>query len=201
MGPVRSGEAVVVDARALRHTGSVERSSMLQHPVPVVAVSAVFGGLAFVTYPLGAGAMRAAVMAVVLVILSATDLERRIIPNRIVLPATAILLFANVAISPGHALEFILVALGAGLAFLIPNLINASLMGMGDVKLIMLLGAGLGWGAVGAIMVAFLAVFPFALGTLIRRGAAARKTALPFGPFLALGGLVILFVPHLVGVG
>jgi leader peptidase (prepilin peptidase)/N-methyltransferase len=175
--------------------------TLLPHPVPVALVSALFTGLAFATYPLGAGAVRAAVMAVVLVILSATDLERRIIPNRIVLPATAILLFANVAMSPGHALEFILVVLGAGVAFLIPNLINASLMGMGDVKLIMLLGAGLGWGAVGAIMIAFLAVFPFAVGVLIRGGVAARKTALPFGPFLALGGLVILIVPHLVGVG
>jgi leader peptidase (prepilin peptidase)/N-methyltransferase len=80
---------------------------------------------------------------------------------------------------------------------LIPNLINRSLMGMGDVKLAVLLGAGLGWGVVGAVTVAFLSMFPVALGTLIRGGLAARKTTLPFGPFLALGGLVILIVSHL----
>jgi leader peptidase (prepilin peptidase)/N-methyltransferase len=90
-------------------------------------------------------------------------------------------------------------AIAVGIAFLIPNLINQSLMGMGDVKLMVLLGAGLGWGAVGAIMIGFLSVFPFALLALIRGGVAARKTTLPFGPFLAFGGLVVLIVPHLIG--
>jgi prepilin signal peptidase PulO-like enzyme (type II secretory pathway) len=198
MGAIRSGEAVVVDAHAGRYAGGAERS-VLQHPVPVAVVSAVFAGLALATYPPGAGAVRAAFMAVVLVVVSATDLERRIIPNRIVLPAAAILLFANVAMSPGHASEFILAALGAGVAFLIPNLFSASLMGMGDVKLVVLLGAGLGLGVVGAIMIAFLSVFPVALVTVIRGGLAARKTTLPFGPFLAFGGLVVLIVPHLIG--
>jgi leader peptidase (prepilin peptidase)/N-methyltransferase len=91
--------------------------------------------------------------------------------------------------------------MAVGIAFLIPNLINASLMGMGDVKLMVLLGTGLGWGAVGAIMIGFLGAFPFALLTLIRGGVAARKATLPFGPFLALGGLVILIVPHFTVLG
>jgi prepilin signal peptidase PulO-like enzyme (type II secretory pathway) len=190
---------VVVDALGRRYAGDAERASLLRHPIPVAVVSAVFAGFAFATYPLGAGAVRAAFMAVVLVVVSATDLERRIIPNRIVLPAAAILLFANVAMSPAHASEFILAALGAGVAFMIPSLFSASLMGMGDVKLIVLLGAGLGSGVVGALMIAFLSVFPVALVTVIRGGLAARKTTLPFGPFLALGGLVILIVPHLIG--
>lgn len=140
-------------------------------------------------------------MSPVLVVLAATDLERRIIPNRIVLPAAAIVLVANVAISPHQSPEFILAAMAVGIAFLIPNLINASLMGMGDVKLMVLLGTGLGWGAVGAIMIGFLGAFPFALLTLIRGGVAARKATLPFGPFLALGGLVILIVPHFTVLG
>jgi prepilin signal peptidase PulO-like enzyme (type II secretory pathway) len=70
---------------------------------------------------------------------------------------------------------------------------------MGDVKLVMLLGAGLGGGVVGAITVAFISLFPVALATLIRGGLAARKSSLPFGPFLALGGLAVLIVPHLAG--
>jgi leader peptidase (prepilin peptidase)/N-methyltransferase len=73
-------------------------------------------------------------------------------------------------------------------------------MGMGDVKLMMLLGAGFGWAAVGAIMIGFLSVFPFALVALIRGGIGARKATLPFGPFLAFGGLVVLIGPHLAGV-
>jgi leader peptidase (prepilin peptidase) / N-methyltransferase len=174
---------------------------LLRRPVPVALIASAFAGLAFIGSPSGAGAVLAAFLAAVLVVLAATDLERRIIPNRIVLPATAIALIANVAISPGRSPEFALAALSLGVAFLLPNLINASLMGMGDVKLIMLLGAGLGWSAVGAVMIAFVAMFPFAVATLIRGGAAARKTTLPFGPFLALGGLVILIVPHLLRLG
>jgi prepilin signal peptidase PulO-like enzyme (type II secretory pathway) len=153
----------------------------------------------FVTAPTAAHGLLGAFVAAVLVVLAATDLDGRIIPNRIVLPAAAIALVANSAISPGRSAEFILAALALGVAFLLPNVINASLMGMGDVKLVMLLGAGLGWAAVGAIIIGFLSLFPFALLALIRGGVAARKTTLPFGPFLAIGGLVILVVPHLIG--
>ena len=199
MSALRSGETAVIDAHASREVSDAEPTALLQHPVPAAVVSVVLSGMALASYPLGAGAVRAAFMAIVLVVVSATDLERRIIPNRIVLPAAAIVLFANVAMSPAHATEFILAAFGAGVAFLIPSLFSASLMGMGDVKLIVLLGAGLGWGVVGAIMIAFLSVFPVALITVIRGGLAARKSSLPFGPFLAFGGLVILIVPHLVG--
>jgi prepilin signal peptidase PulO-like enzyme (type II secretory pathway) len=63
---------------------------------------------------------------------------------------------------------------------------------MGDVKLTLLLGAGLGWGVVGAISLAFLRIFPAAVGMLIRGGLGARRQPLPFAPFLALGTLVIL---------
>lgn len=201
MAAVRTGGAVVFDGQPRRSARGFERAPLVRHPVPVAVVSAVVAALAFVSYPLGAGAVAAAFMAVVLVVLSAADLERRIIPNRIVLPAAAILLVAHVAMTPGDSAEFIVAAIGAGLAFLIPNLINSSLMGMGDVKLAILLGAGLGSGVVGAVMIAFISVFPVALVMLVRGGRAARKAALPFGPFLSLGGLAVLIVPHLIGLG
>jgi leader peptidase (prepilin peptidase) / N-methyltransferase len=157
--------------------------------------------LAFTSYSLVADGVIAAFMTLVLVVLAASDLERRIIPNRIVLPATAVVFAANIAASPAHTPEFAIAMVGAGLAFLIPNLVNSSAMGMGDVKLAAFLGAGLGWGVIGALALAFLSIFPFALGTLIRGGLSARKSTLPFGPFLAFGGLVILIVPRLVGLG
>lgn len=200
MADAKTGASVAVD-RDLRDVSSAESAPLLRNPVAVAVAAAAVSAVAFVSSVAGSQAIIAAFMAAVLVVLAATDLERRIIPNRIVLPATAILLVANIAVSPGRASVFVLASLVVGIAFLIPNLINASLMGMGDVKVMMLLGAGLGWAAVGAIMVAFVAIFPFALATLIRGGAAARKTALPFGPFLAVGGLVVLIVPHLVGLG
>lgn len=193
--------AVALDVHARETVDSAGPAPLLQNPVAVAVVAAACGAVVFVASLPGAEAVVAAFMAFVLVILAATDLERRIIPNRIVLPAMVIVLIANIAISPGRVTAYVLPAIALGVVFLIPNLIRGSLMGMGDVKLIMLLGAGLGWGAVGAIMVAFLSVFPFAVAALIRGGMAARKTALPFGPFLTFGALVILVVPHLLGSG
>jgi leader peptidase (prepilin peptidase)/N-methyltransferase len=201
----RTESAAVIDAGPSGKLDDTDRAPFLRHPAPVALISTAFAALAFTRHQLGAGAVVAAFLAVVLVVVAATDLERRIIPNRIVLPAMAIVLAANIALFPDRSLEFILAALGIGVAFLIPSLINGSLMGMGDVKLVMLLGAGLGWGAVGAIVVAVVSMFPVALGTLVRGGLAARKTAIPFGPFLSLGGLIVLIVPHiashLIGVG
>jgi len=197
MANARAG-AAVLDGHPRETTDRPNPAPLLRRPAPVALIASGAAALAFMTGPSGSRAVVAAFMAGVLVVLAATDLERRIIPNRIVLPATAIVLVANVAVSSGRSLDFVLATLAVGLVFLIPALINPSLMGMGDVKLMMLLGAGLGWGAVGAVIVAFVAMFPFALATLIRGGVAARKASLPFGPFLALGGLVLLLAPHLV---
>lgn len=178
-----------------------DRRPLLRHPLPVAVLAAAAGALGFAAYAAVADALIAAFIAVVLVVIAATDIERRLIPNRIVLPAIGIVLVARIAASPGRASEVMLAALAAGAAFLIPNLINSSAMGMGDAKLAIFLGASLGWGVAGAIIVAFLAVFPVALGTFMRNGLAARKATLPFGPFMALGGLVVLIVPHLAGLG
>jgi leader peptidase (prepilin peptidase)/N-methyltransferase len=129
----------------------------------------------------------------VLVVLAAIDLERRIIPNRIVLPATGLILATQIALSPDGAFEWVAAAVGAALFLLLPLLIYPSGMGMGDVKLALLLGAGLGWAVVPALFVGLMAAFVAAVVVLVRGGLAARKTALPFGPFLAFGGLVALF--------
>src|SRR5207244_4694754 len=107
--------------------------------------------------------------------------------NRIFLPASAIVLVAQLALFPGQASEWVLAALLAALVLMIPQLVGRSWMGMGDVKLALLLGATLGWGVVGAVLIAFLCTFPVAVGVLIRGGVAARKTTIPFGPFLPLG--------------
>jgi leader peptidase (prepilin peptidase) / N-methyltransferase len=201
MADVSTGAATVLEPHASDKLEGSKPTGLLAHPAAVALIACCSAVLAFVSAPTAAEGVIGAFMSPVLVVLAATDLERRIIPNRIVLPAAAIVLVANVAISPHQSPEFILAAMAVGIAFLIPNLINASLMGMGDVKLMVLLGTGLGWGAVGAIMIGFLGAFPFALLTLIRGGVAARKATLPFGPFLALGGLVILIVPHFTVLG
>jgi leader peptidase (prepilin peptidase) / N-methyltransferase len=150
--------------------------------------------LSFARFGLGGEAFVAAFVAAVLVVLSAIDLERRILPNRIVLPSAALVLAAQSALFPDRALEWLLAALGASLFLLLPLFVNPAGMGMGDVKLALLLGAALGKGVVTALVIGFVAVVPVAAYLLLRHGTSARKAAIPFGPFLAFGALVALFL-------
>ena len=163
--------------------------------IPLIAATTA---LAVLKLPLDE-AVVAALASAALIVLSAIDIERRIIPNRIVLPAAAVVLVANIALSPGQTLDWVLAPIIAAVVLMIPQLLGRSWMGMGDVKLALLLGAALGWGVVGAILLAFVCVLPVALLLLIRDGLSARKTMIPFGPFMALGGLIILFLPAFVG--
>lgn len=178
------------------HADLSDRLPRSRLPVAILAFAVVV--LAFAALPLD-HALVAALTGATLVLISALDIERGIIPNRIVLPAAAIVLVAQIALFPDRAGEWVLAAIAAALFFLIPNLLSRKLMGMGDVKLALLLGAALGWQVAGAVALAFLCVFPVALLVLARGGIAARKTTIPFGPFLALGALIMLFAPYLTG--
>jgi prepilin signal peptidase PulO-like enzyme (type II secretory pathway) len=169
--------------------------------IPAALAAAALAALAFASYPLGADAVIAAFLAAVLVVVAVIDIRTLRIPNRIVLPATAAVLVAEIALDPSRALERVLATLLVGAVLLIPNLISSSWLGMGDVKLGMLLGAALGWGALGALEIAFMALLPVAVVVLVRGGRQARNTALPFGPFMAFGALVVLIVPRLTGLG
>ena len=142
----------------------------------------------------GGEAVVGAMFGGVLVVLTAIDIERRIVPNRIVLPATGVILVCQVLLYPDRWVEFVLATLGAGLLLFLPRLFYPAGMGMGDVKLAMLLGAGLGASVVAAFVVGLLAGFVAAVFLIVTRGSAARKMAIPFVPFLALGGLVALFL-------
>src|SRR5262249_62310227 len=117
-------------------------------------------------------------------VLTATDLEYRLIPNVIVLPATGVLLAAQIALYPDHTLEWILASLFAGLFFFVPLLIFPTGMGMGDVKLAALLGAVLGKSVAAAILVGLLAGAAYSIYVLVREGMSARKKAIAYGPFL-----------------
>jgi leader peptidase (prepilin peptidase) / N-methyltransferase len=136
----------------------------------------------------------AVVFAVVLVVLTRIDIEKRIVPNRIVLPAAAAVLTAQVALFPARALEWTLSALLASLFFLLAHLVSPGGLGMGDVKLGLLLGAALGRSVGTAIVIGLLAAAVAAVYLVARDGLAARKTAIPLVPFLAFGALVVLFI-------
>jgi leader peptidase (prepilin peptidase) / N-methyltransferase len=136
----------------------------------------------------------AAFFCAVLVAVSAIDLEHRIIPNRIVLPATVVVLAANTArdLSP----EWALAALGASGFLFAAALAYPAGMGMGDVKLALLMGAALGRTVPVALMVGMVAALVPSVVLLARHGAKARKMGIPFGPFLAIGSVVALFWGH-----
>jgi leader peptidase (prepilin peptidase)/N-methyltransferase len=128
----------------------------------------------------------------VLVAITSTDLTHRIVPNRIVIPAAAIVLVAHTALDPGPA--WALGALGASGFLFVAALAYPAGMGMGDVKLALLLGAMLGkLVAVGLMLGMLFALVPSVV-LLARHGSAARKMGIPFAPFLALGAVVALFV-------
>jgi len=126
-----------------------------------------------------------------LVAVTVTDLERRIIPNRIVLPTAAVAGVAQTILHP--SVEWAVAALGAAGFLLVAALAKPGGMGMGDVKLALLLGAMLGRVVPVALMVGMLSALLPSLFLFARHGAAARRMTIPFGPFLALGGLVGLF--------
>jgi leader peptidase (prepilin peptidase) / N-methyltransferase len=199
------GEAAVIEggvassgAASAGPPTTVAPGRLLRRPAVPLAFAVAVIALAFATLPLDR-AVVAAFTGAVLVLLSAIDLERGIIPNRIVLPAAAIVLVMQVALFPDQALEWVLAAIVVALVFMAAHMINPTWMGMGDVKLTLLLGAALGWGVVGAVLIGFLCTFPVALVVLVRGGLQARKTSIPFGPFLSLGALIVLFGPHLLG--
>jgi prepilin signal peptidase PulO-like enzyme (type II secretory pathway) len=128
----------------------------------------------------------------VLVTLSMFDATHRIMPNRIVLPAAGVALFAHTAIEPSLAWLAWSLA-GAGVLFLVV-LTGPKRLGMGEVKLALLLGAALGASVTVALLVGLFAALVPAAIFVARYGASAPKTGGPLAPFLALGAVVALFV-------
>jgi leader peptidase (prepilin peptidase) / N-methyltransferase len=160
----------------------------LLHPLAELSAIALVLGC-FAAFGLSLEALSAAVLCVALVIVSVTDLEYRIVPNRVVLPAAGLVLTLNTLRDP--APEWILAALAVCLVLFAAALVNPRGMGMGDVKLAFLIGAALGWSAALALVLGIVAAFVPALVLLLSgRG---RDVTMPFAPFLAFGALVALF--------
>ena len=158
----------------------------------VELVTGLLIALSFLVLGLSGDAFVAAFFCAVLVTVSATDLGHRIVPNVIVLPAAAIVLAAQTVLHP-HA-EWAVGAFGASLFLLLAALAYPKGMGMGDVKLALLLGAMLGRTVPVGLMVGMIAALVPAVVLLARHGSAARKMAIPFAPFLSFGGVFALFL-------
>lgn len=130
------------------------------------------------------------VFVFVLLAVTLTDLERRVIPNRI-LGVAAVLAVVIAAVGDPSSLpeRAVAAAAGGGILFLVV-LAYPKGMGLGDVKLTAVMGLFLGRNVAPAVLVALLVGSVVGLAMIARQGAAARKQAIPFGPFLALGGVV-----------
>ncbi|MDX6473164.1 MAG: leader peptidase (prepilin peptidase) / N-methyltransferase [Gaiellaceae bacterium] len=135
-------------------------------------------------------AVVAAVFVATLAAVSIVDIRRRIIPNRIVLPAAALVLVARTIVHPSAV--WLLSGLGAALFLLLAAAAKPGGMGMGDVKLALLLGFGVGSAVPVAIVAALLAAAVPSAVLVLRNGARGRAMTIPFGPFLALGGVLAL---------
>jgi prepilin signal peptidase PulO-like enzyme (type II secretory pathway) len=162
---------------------------------PIVLVPAVMLAVLTLTVlgPSAHGIIGACFVAI-LVVLAAIDIEYRVIPNRIVLPAAAIVLVAQLAFYPGDGLEWVAASLGAALFLFIPLLIFPSGMGLGDVKLALLIGAMLGLDVIPALFIGFLSLWPVGLYLIATQGWSARKAKVPLGPSLAFGAIVVLLL-------
>lgn len=149
-------------------------------------------------FGLGAEGLVGVFFVAVLALLAIKDLEVRRVPNIIVLPATAAVLVAVATLRPHHLLEAIIAGAAAAAFLLAPSLIARGAVGMGDVKLALLLGVALGRGVALALFVGCLAASVAAIVLLVRHGSAARKTAVPFAPFLVFGAIaaIALGAPH-----
>jgi leader peptidase (prepilin peptidase)/N-methyltransferase len=169
-----------------------------RYPLVEALTGALFAGAAY-EFGLGLDLLSALALILALIALAGTDLEHRLLPNAIVGPAALVGFALSVLDSPERLWLYLVSALAVAgglfaLAFAYPGG-----MGMGDVKMGGMLGSFLG-------PYAALAVFLGALcgaitgGLLMAAGKMQRRHALPFGVFMALGGIVTLFAgPELWG--
>ena len=169
----------------------------LRYPAVELA-TALLVAATFWRFGFSGEAFVAAYFCAALVVLSAIDAERRILPDLIVLPSWLLVLAAQIALNPDRWLEWVGGSLGASLFLFLALVAYPRGMGMGDVKLALLLGAMLGKAVSVGLMVGMLAAVAFSTVLFAQHGLAARKMAIPFGPFLAFGALVALFAGNAV---
>ena len=134
----------------------------------------------------------AALALAVLIALSAIDIASRIVPNAIVLPAAAVVLLAHVAADRDRWLEWVLASVGTAGFLFVAAVVGRGSIGMGDVKLGLLLGATLGYDVYTALMVGTTAAACYGLMLIARHGRESLRTTIPYVPFLALGAAVVV---------
>jgi prepilin signal peptidase PulO-like enzyme (type II secretory pathway) len=162
--------------------------------VVVAIVGAALTVTSLVDFGLSGRALVGAVLCPVLILLGAIDIRHQLLPNEIVLSSALLIALIVAATNPAGFFEHLEAGLALfGFLFVFAAIFKGGL-GMGDAKLGLLLGLALGSRTFSAMMVAFVGLFLAALWIIATQGIAARKKAIPFGPFIALGGILAFFL-------
>lgn len=161
-----------------------------RYPLAELGVGALYAATLLVLWDDPAQVALGLVFVTTLVAITLTDLERRVIPNRILTVAALFAVGIVAATDPASLPERAIAAAAAGGALLLAALAYPGGMGLGDVKLAATMGLFLGRNVIPALLIALLTASIVGLALIARNGAGARKRAIPFGPFLALGGVV-----------
>ena len=161
----------------------------VRYPLLEAITAVLFGAVALRADNLGE-LWPGLVLVSVLVLVAAIDIEHRIVPNRVLAPAalTGIGLWAIA--DPGRVPENLIAAAAAGGFLLAAAVAYPKGMGMGDVKLVAVMGLFLGRSIAPALLIGFAVGVVAGVGIMLAQGASARKQAIPFAPYLALGGIV-----------
>jgi leader peptidase (prepilin peptidase)/N-methyltransferase len=162
----------------------------LRYPLVELVMGVAFAATAIVLHADPGQLALGLVFVAMLAAITLTDLERQIIPNSILLAGAVAGLILAAATDPSSLPERAIAATAAGGVLLAIGLAYPRGMGMGDVKLAAVMGLYLGSAVAPALLVGVLAGALVGLGIMLARGSEARKLAVPFGPFLALGGVV-----------
>jgi leader peptidase (prepilin peptidase) / N-methyltransferase len=191
---VAAPEHAAADAGAPREAPTPDEIRWAWQQPLVIVTAVVLAVATLLQLGIDAHGIIGAGFVATLVILAAIDIELRVIPDRIVLPAAALVLVLQVAFYPEHATEWVGASLGAALFLLVPALIYPAGMGLGDVKLALLIGAMLGLDVIPALLLGFLSLWPIAAYLIYVHGWSARKAKVPLGPSLAFGAILVLLL-------
>jgi leader peptidase (prepilin peptidase) / N-methyltransferase len=167
-----------------------------RYPLTELAVGVLFAATVLVYRHHPAEAVIGLVFVAMLAVITLTDLERRIIPNKALIAGSIICLAIAIPTDPGGVPERLIAAAAGGAIFFLVVLAQPRGMGLGDVKLVATMGLFLGRALAPAILAGLLGGSLVGIALIAARGAEARKMAIPFGPFLALGGILGLLVGH-----
>jgi leader peptidase (prepilin peptidase)/N-methyltransferase len=162
----------------------------MRRPPTMEVVGALLGAAAGWRLGMAGPLVPALILVALIVPIVFIDIEHHVIPDRLVLPGTAVALVAWALVDPGRLEEHGLAALIACLVFLLMAFAYPAGMGLGDVKFALLLGAFLGTAVAPGLFIGFVIATVPSIAILLRYGRGGGKVGIPFGPFMAAGAFV-----------